>query len=126
MATLLKLVHGEETPMTKCIVVVAALLVAIGRHAAADSNEARYIMGLGTTSCGFWTQARHDQRHSSAAQWVFGFLSGVNFTSDKPDALAAADFHGLIAWMDNYCTAHPLAVLSQAAVQLLAELRVRP
>jgi hypothetical protein len=111
--------------MSKCLVVVAALLVAIGRQATADTNEGRYIMGLGTYSCGFWTRAPERSPGAPAAQWVLGFLSGVNFTSDKPDVLAAVDFNGVMAWVDNYCTAHPLATLSQAAVQLLAELRER-
>jgi hypothetical protein len=102
------------------------------------------VFGQGTVSCGAWTQERQANSHAGglAAQWVAGYLSGMNEAlnmgpdqakalSATPNALAfsdaleGTDFDGLMAWMDNYCRADPLSKLYNAAYQLLRELRSR-
>jgi hypothetical protein len=59
-------------------------------------------------------------------QWVVGFLSGINWTggaaADVPDLIKGQDFDGLMAWVDNYCRAHPLTKLGDASGELLVEL----
>jgi hypothetical protein len=59
-------------------------------------------------------------------QWVVGFLSGINWTggavADVPDLLKGRDFDGFMAWIDNYCRAHPLNKLDEASSELLLEL----
>ena len=61
-------------------------------------------------------------------QWVAGFLSGANSVistvAPKLDTLLQPniDAQGLYAWIDNYCIAHPLDTIAQAADALGAEL----
>jgi hypothetical protein len=71
----------------------------------------RLFFGEGVTSCGSWTQARQTRslQQGRLVQWVAGYLSGANMDDDtKPEALLGTDFNGLMAWIDNYCQAHPL------------------
>src|SRR3954451_20865165 len=59
------------------------------------------------------------------AQWVAGFVSGVNWDTDEPDILAEMDVDGLVAWVDSYCKANPLAKVTTGAAMLVRELRAR-
>jgi hypothetical protein len=57
--------------------------------------------------------------------WIAGYLSAFNSLTDDPDTpdfLKSEDWDGLIAWMDNYCAAHPLDKLETAARALAIEL----
>jgi hypothetical protein len=58
-------------------------------------------------------------------QWVAGFVSGLNWDTTDPDILTELDFDGLMAWVDNYCKANPLAKVTTGAVMLVQELRAR-
>ncbi len=51
-------------------------------------------------------------------QWILGFLSGVGYAGNESglDPLIGVDDEGVWAWVDNYCQAHPLDLLIQAAV----------
>jgi hypothetical protein len=58
-------------------------------------------------------------------QWVLGFLSGVGYgvgfieTKTNPagniDPLNGTDAQGALAWIDNYCHAHPLDQIEAAS-----------
>ena len=54
-----------------------------------------------------------------------GLVSGLNWNTDDPDILTEMDFDGLMAWVDNYCKANPLAKVTTGAVMLVQELRAR-
>ena len=62
--------------------------------------------------------------------WVAGFLSGANsilagseyHIDTLEHASAETDVQGLWAWIDNYCQAHPLDAVAQAADALGGEL----
>jgi hypothetical protein len=73
--------------------------------------------------------ARSQEAKASAqglyAQWVAGFVSGVNWDTDEPDILAEMDVDSLIAWVDSYCKANPLAKVTTGAAMLVQELRAR-
>ena len=58
-------------------------------------------------------------------QWVAGFVSGLNWDTADPDILTEMDFDGLMAWVDNYCKANPLAKVTTGAAMLVQELRER-
>ena len=85
------------------------------------------IFGQGMSSCGTWTQARQQRSVSAglSAQWVAGYLSGMNMDPASPNALAGTDFDGLMGWIDNYCGSHPLEAIATAAFQLEIVLRSR-
>jgi hypothetical protein len=120
--------------MVARFVVLAALIVVVEIGPAAAQQ---FMMGQGTSSCGSWTEARrtkalHQHTHQ---QWVFGFLSGANLglvdpanktiTPYAPDFIKGGDFDSVVAWIDNYCSAHPLDSIGTAALALVFELRSR-
>jgi hypothetical protein len=77
------------------------------------------MIGAGASSCGRWVADRSGQNlydKVSDEQWVVGFLSGVGYESSGPDnPLNDIDADGVLAWIDNYCRAHPLDRISKAA-----------
>jgi hypothetical protein len=118
--------------MVARLVVLAVVMAGIGQALAQQ-----FMMGQGSSSCGSWTEARKtkDLHQDAQQQWVFGFLSGANLgfldlttktvTPYAPDFLKGRDFDSVVAWMDNYRTAHPLDEIATGAIALLAELRSR-
>jgi hypothetical protein len=88
------------------------------------------IHGAGTQSCGTWTSSRsaHDILEAPLENWVEGFITGINFTRQirgYSDLLAGTDQNGAFAWVDNYCSAHPLDNVSDATANLVTELTKR-
>jgi hypothetical protein len=81
----------------------------------------------GANSCWAWTRS-HEAKAATQGlytQWVAGFVSGLNWNTDDPDILTEMDFDGLMAWVDNYCKANPLAKVTTGAAMLVQELRAR-
>ncbi len=75
------------------------------------------ITGWGTQSCA--TFNANEGARSGAADWVMGFLSGVNWEDPKnrnrgEDTTNA----GIVGWLGNYCRAHPDDYIMQAAMTL--------
>jgi hypothetical protein len=52
-------------------------------------------------------------------------VSGVSWEADDPDILTRMNFDGLMAWMNDYCKANPLAKVTTGAAMLVQELRAR-
>jgi hypothetical protein len=95
--------------------IIAGLIVSLtGR--AVKAEEQYHLIGQGTASCGKWTAVRHDEHALGHEQWILGFLSGVGWGGaefgDNP--LSGTDADGVLAWIDNYCRAHPLEWLAVA------------
>jgi hypothetical protein len=77
--------------------------------------------GPGSTSCGSWLDAarRHDESKRHHLQtWVSGFLTAMSSIR----TLRETDWHGIAAWVDTYCAAHPLHLMTGAAQSLVNEL----
>ena len=107
-------------------IITASLIVVI--LAVGAPARAVHMVGIGNRSCGSWIQARRqnpEQAHLLES-WVGGYLSGANSIiapATKRDVLSGGiDAEGLWAWIDNYCRAHPLDSVSEAADQLAADL----
>jgi hypothetical protein len=115
------------TEIARSVLLAVAIMIAARLQTSAQVNEARMIFGQGMSSCGTWTQARQQRSVTAglSAQWVAGYLSGINMDPASPNALAATDFDGLMGWIDNYCISHPLEVIANAAYQLEMVLRSR-
>ncbi len=96
-----------------------ALTVALMIGSVGAAGEPFALIGLGLASCGTWTAARRDRRSSNYAQWILGFLSGaadVGVSNGMNlDPLKGVDADGVLGWMDNYCQAHPLSQIVDAA-----------
>jgi hypothetical protein len=97
---------------------LAVLTVALMTGFAEDARAYNQI-GAGAASCGTWLEDRRDPRSSMALidiSWVTGFLSGIGFTSvGSADPMRGMDVAGISAWIDNYCRAHPIKHISDAA-----------
>jgi hypothetical protein len=94
---------------------------------AQESGSKKMIFGEGINSCGSWTQSQQTKSiyQGLSAQWVAGFLSGMNMQADVPNFLSGTDFNGVMGWMNNYCSANPLTSIADAAVALKDHLRSR-
>jgi hypothetical protein len=59
---------------------------------------------------------RRAGRGYATEQWVLGFLSGIGFKGQAEDnPLQGTDNDGVFAWIDDYCRAHPVENISDAA-----------
>lgn len=97
---------------TLCLVLLAVLSLLSDAVAQKPVN----IAGLGMGSCGTWTEARRLNKSEGFEQWTLGFLTGVAAgAGGKFNPLNGIDAHGAIAWIDNYCSSHPLEPISDAA-----------
>lgn len=81
------------------------------------------VIGPGVSSCATW--ADDGKRNEPAAQhnlvWVLGYLAGVAYGSpDDDDPLRGVDAMTIRAWIDSYCSGHPLATIEDAAVAFYA------
>ena len=55
--------------------------------------------------------------------WLAGYMSGMSSIWVNGDPLGQLqNAQQFIAWMDNYCRAHPLKTVIEGAVDLYAEL----
>ena len=62
-------------------------------------------------------------RSAMMGQWVLGYLTGVAiFTPPIGDGLLRTDWEGIRHWIDNYCQAHPLDSVNDAAAALAVDL----
>jgi hypothetical protein len=121
-----------EQKMIAAILAISIATAAIAEPLPpAQDQEGVIAFGIGGRSCGNWTQWRQSKSVNAglSTQWVAGFLSGKNTQSDfsnpQDDPLRGADFAGLMAWIDNYCSSHPLESIHAAANMLMDELRAR-
>lgn len=103
------------------VVLAATLLLGTG----APKATAYVTFGRGTQSCGHWLQDRQSNGFASTTdeEWVLGFVSGMNAAAEEfglsiSSAGTEADPAARLAWMDNYCHAHPFDTLTEAAQAL--------
>jgi hypothetical protein len=90
------------------------------------------IIGAGGASCGKWLEARDQktQNRFTAAviiSWVQGHLEGFEGAiammrpPGKANPFNRPDGIAISYWLDNYCAAHPLENIRQAAIELIPE-----
>jgi len=89
--------------------------------------EARMQRGVGGYTCGTWTEARQSNspERTALSNWVIGYVNGVNMRESQQDILLRTDPNAIVAWMDNYCGAHPLDQVWTGAFHLVKELEGR-
>jgi len=105
--------------------------------AASQSVFGAFQMGAGTVRCGEWTRLRtfNDRQTGHAKEiaalnqvqaWVDGFISGINAEGERTDFLSSKpQSAALYAVVDSHCRASPLDTVSDAAIELVKELRKR-
>jgi len=111
------------------LVAMVFLMLSEGAMAQANINFTMF----GSPDCGQWL----NQKNTTHKTWLLGFLSGQNRVwlfwsrqtvkgelSDPLDKLNSADQAFL--WMDNYCRANPLKLVSNGGIDLFTELLMKP
>jgi hypothetical protein len=89
------------------------------------------IRGPGAASCGAWVQGRSGQDSESISRrfdresWIMGYITAFNVFVERGDIVQSTDPPGIFAWIDSYCSTHPLQSVADAAFALVAELRSR-
>jgi hypothetical protein len=109
--------------MTRLIALTCAMVALASTAPSANS----IIIGAGAESCGTWTNSERNNTNAYRHQWVMGYVSSYNFYSltVSSDVSQGIDFHGLIAWISNYCASNPLNQIATATINLIEELRRR-
>jgi hypothetical protein len=70
------------------------------------------VIGLGASSCLFWTGQRNAKASFSWEQWLLGYVSGAG--APEIPLLKDPDGEAVLAWIDEYCRSHPLDQLGVA------------
>jgi len=97
----------------------------------AEADEQYTIWGNGNQSCGSWTATHNDNTDGSAIEeasqeaWVEGFITAFSAFGFTPSRTFTLDYAALKAWIDNYCSAHPLDSISKASEVLAVQLQLR-
>jgi len=101
------------------VTVALGLMVAI----AAPPADAVQVIGVGLGSCGTWTadRAARDVDEVADRAWVVGYLSGAAVWGPDLNPLQGVDAQAVWAWLDNYCRAHPLVKIQEAANAFIDE-----
>jgi hypothetical protein len=87
-----------------------------------DPSE-KHLYGVGERSCRVWVAERSDWPNFVLnVSWVEGFVSGVGSTGVKMNR-SDANPH-MVAWIDQYCAAHPLDDLATASAALVQTLKM--
>jgi hypothetical protein len=82
------------------------------------------VRGEGAAFCIAWTQAhaRNSPRQPVQDSWLFGYINAVAGSLELPgieDVAAPFRNDDLVAWMDDYCQAHPDEEIVRAADALM-------
>lgn len=79
-------------------------------------------------SCGYWSEQRRQTtgRSQMWEGWILGFISGLNvFGANNGNVAPGLQADGLLGWIDQYCSAHPLDRVTLAGFKLVDELKRR-
>jgi hypothetical protein len=111
-----------------CGVIGSVLVAPLPVTARSDKDGHYQVLGTGTASCGTWTSDMKQGGVLAAGdkEWLLGFLTAYNLHGPGTNNISkGTDAGGLFAYVDNYCAAHPLEVIADAAQQLQIELSKR-
>jgi len=91
---------------------------------AAFAGEEFSGFGMSQLSCARYLSDLSTNRRFEAAYswWVAGFVTGTNLAKGR---LLSTDNEAHIAWLKQYCQAHPSDLFANAAVELDRELDTR-
>lgn len=86
------------------------------------------VEGAGVKDCAVFEaeSKKGSSMHYINLNWAKGFISGVNYihaeTGGNSHLGRELDLESLTQWIENYCTGHPGATLSDASAALVEEL----
>ncbi|UTZ35038.1 hypothetical protein HB762_28110 (plasmid) [Vibrio campbellii] len=84
------------------------------------SVNASTTYGAGSASCGTWLKHSKVKGSNYAfnISWVHGYLSAIQVNYE----LKEVDTDSITIFLDNYCTKHPFASISEATHELTLEI----
>jgi hypothetical protein len=91
---------------------------------ATSSTFAATVIGIGSGDCGSWINNEINPIvASSQITWILGFLSALDATRpDGIDILAGQSAAGIERAVHNYCVAHPIGWIEDAAFDIANQL----
>ena len=113
-------VRSDHTKKLGIAIVLAGMLLADQAGAGTIT-----LWGAGNTSCGTWITNRRTDPGTARFEfsWLQGYITGLNAGLPSTDSNygqvgASIDVDAAKVWVDNYCQAHPLNNLADAATEL--------
>ncbi len=112
------------------LALITTLMVAVSIGAAdAQSTAAASLtysnLGVGNRSCGSWVADKQADAATSALtvfqgdqQFVLGYIVGFEeFAGNElsKNMVINTDVNGIFGWISNYCQAHPIVTITDAA-----------
>jgi hypothetical protein len=89
-------------------------------------NRLMHSWSYEASSCGDWTQTRKNRDTQYLEGWVLGFVTGANAYGQNDGQLGVGSGEtAMLAWVDQYCAANPLAPVIEASLKLVIELKKR-
>ena len=91
------------------------------------TENALALQSRGEQSCGEWIKERNAKGASYERAWLLGYLSGLvaalnkDFFGGTNTPFNSLDNESIYLWMDNYCRANPLKLMSSGAIDLFLE-----
>lgn len=83
---------------------------------------ANKYLGSGGASCGQWLDGEKQGVRNLDLNWVLGYLSGLNLTS-QIDFLRGYEHKGIAAAIDKYCRENPLKQVIDAADDVAEQMK---
>jgi hypothetical protein len=83
---------------------------------------AKTYLGSGLVSCGQWLDGEKQGVRNLHLNWVLGYLSGLNLTS-QIDFLREYEHKGIAAAIDKYCRENPLKQVIDAADDVAEQMK---
>lgn len=102
-------------------IIILLLIITLSMNVNANGFSA---YGMSDLSCGKYINdiTTDSEAKNLYSWWVAGFVSGTNL--EKGRALTT-DASAHEAWLNKYCSGHPLATFMKAAIELNKELENR-
>jgi hypothetical protein len=85
-----------------------------------------HVRGSGALQCSLWTAQKDLAIGQLHKQWILGYVTAVNYGLQRDENIAPGLKNaGLLAWVDDYCSKHPIEDITDAAATLIYELLTR-
>ncbi len=104
---------------------VALSIQVVDAQSTAAASLTYTDLGVGTRSCGSWVADKQADAATSAIteflgdqQYVLGYIVGLEEfigSATSKNMVINTDVNGVVGWINNYCVAHPVDTITDAA-----------
>jgi hypothetical protein len=115
----------ETKTMKKQAAVLVSLVLITKATLAAPPGEGLLGVGVGAAGCGEYLQNRRTPNRAFdqvVVEWAYGYISGYNRYSPKPQIKVNVEGPTILAYLDKYCREAPLASTSAGVSELIGTL----